>query len=108
MMKQKKSIHFDVELDENNIPEKITWKSSENKQVEQSKALFIALWDESTKNTLRIDLWDKNMTVDEMKTFVLQQLFVLSETFEKATSDQALAKEIKNFAKKLHEKIAKM
>jgi gliding motility-associated protein GldC len=31
--------------------------------------MMLALWDQSYKNTLRIDLWTKDMPVDEMKRF---------------------------------------
>ncbi len=63
----KKEIKFTVELDENNIPEKIVWSSSEDeKDSEEIKALMVSIWDPKENITKRIDLWTKEMYVEEM------------------------------------------
>ncbi|MEY4282343.1 MAG: hypothetical protein RLZ39_1755, partial [Bacteroidota bacterium] len=51
-----------------------------------------------------IDLWTKKMMVDEMIDFYFQTFYGLAETFERATKNQALAKELKAFASSFQKK----
>jgi gliding motility-associated protein GldC len=57
---------------------------------------MIALWDEKENNTLRIDLWTKDMMVDEMKKFYHQNVLTLTDTYLRATGDEATGKKVKN------------
>lgn len=63
-----------VELDENNVPDKITWESSDGESSEAlpAKAMILALWDHQYKNSMRIDLWTKDMPIDEMRRFFMR------------------------------------
>ena len=67
-------IKLTVTLDDNNVPEHILWESTDstNKEALPVKSMMLALWDQSYKNTLRIDLWTKDMPVDEMKRFFMK------------------------------------
>ena len=68
-------IKFLVNLDENRVPEKLTWTAQEGGvNAEETKAVLLSIWDSKTKETLRIDLWTKDMPVDEMKLFFHQTL----------------------------------
>ena len=49
------------------------------------------------EESLKIDLWTKDMPVDEMKTFFHQTLVSLSETFLKATQDEKMTATMKDF-----------
>lgn len=71
---KKAEIKLTIDLDDNNVPETIMWEStdSENKEALPVKSIMLALWDQNYKNTLRIDLWTKDMPVDEMKRFFLR------------------------------------
>lgn len=103
---KKSEINIKVTLDDNHIPEKIEWNSTdtgENKS--ECKALMLSLWDAKENNTLRIDLWTKQLMVDEMKHFFFQSLITMGDTYERATSDTETAEEIRAFSKKLGEKI---
>ena len=63
-------IKFLVELDENRVPEKLTWTAQDGGvDAEEAKAMMLSIWDGKAKETLRIDLWTKEMPVDEMKLF---------------------------------------
>ena len=62
-------IKLTVHLDENKVPERIDWEAEDGGARSSSKAVLLALWDEQERNTLRIDLWTKEMTVEEMKAF---------------------------------------
>jgi len=93
-MKQSE-INIKVSLDENHVPQKITWNSKDDVQDASSecKALMMSLWDA------------KDMMIDEMKHFFFQSMITMSDTYERATSDTATAEEIREFAKKMGEKI---
>jgi len=71
---KKAEIKLQVELDENNVPENIMWSSTDGNNAEElpAKAMFLALWDSHYKNSMRIDLWTKDMPYDEMKRFFLR------------------------------------
>ncbi len=79
-MKQSE-IKFTVTLDDNKMPQKIDWSASDLSKESSSKAVMIALWDTVEKNTLRIDLWTKEMMVDEMKQFYHQNLISIADSF---------------------------
>lgn len=103
-MKQSE-IKFVVTLDENNLPEKIDWSASDANEASSSKSIMIALWDANEKNTLRIDLWTKDMLVDEMKQFYHQSLLSMADTFERATGEAEVAKDMRDAAQKFGEKM---
>ena len=66
-------IKFLVELDENRVPEKLTWSAEDGGvELEEAKAMMLSIWDSKVQETLRIDLWTKDMPVDEMKIFIHQ------------------------------------
>jgi gliding motility-associated protein GldC len=46
---------------------------------------------------MRIDLWTKEMPVDEMKIFFHQTLVAMSDTFHRATGDEKMAETMKDF-----------
>ena len=69
---KKSEIHFDIQLDDNNIPDDITWNATDKPgDADHTKAISIAVWDDAEKNTMRLDLWTKDMPVHEMKKFYI-------------------------------------
>jgi gliding motility-associated protein GldC len=50
-------------------------------ELEEAKAVMLSVWDSKAKESLRIDLWTKEMPVDEMKIFFHQTLVTMSDTF---------------------------
>ena len=79
---------FHINLDENKIPENISWTAKDGGiENEPSKAVMISVWDHKQKDTLRMDLWTKDMPVDEMKQFFHQTLVSMADTYERATND---------------------
>ena len=103
-MKQSE-IKFTVTLDGNKMPTKIDWSASDVQKESTSKAIMIALWDENEKTTLRIDLWTKDMMVDEMKQFYHQNLVSMADTLERATGEKEAAKAMRNFAQEFGERL---
>ncbi len=98
-------LKFNIGLDENNVPEKISWQSTEISEKGDSDAVLISIWDKKEQNTLKIDLWTKDMLVDDMKLFFYQTFLSLADTFERATSEPEMAQDIKDFTKYLGEKM---
>lgn len=105
MPSKKATITFNVGLDENNIPEALSWQASDSDDQGTADAAFITIWDKNDKNTLRIDLWTKDMTVDDMKIYLHQILLSMSETFERATGDKQIAADVKDFGFEMGKKM---
>ena len=102
----KSSIQIDILLDPNKIPEQISWSASDSSATEaqKAKAMCLAFWDGADKTAMRIDLWTKDMMVDEMADFYYQLFSAMGDTFERATQQKGLSGDIKKFAKEFHEK----
>lgn len=99
-------IELNVELDENRIPEKLTWSAQDGGITnEEAKAMLLSVWDNKSKETLRIDLWTKDMPVDEMKQFFHQTLVAMSDTFNRATQDEKMTATMKDFCDYFAEKL---
>ena len=104
--KIKSKIELNVELDENRIPEKLYWTAQDGGvSHEEAKALMLSVWDSKAQETLRIDLWTKDMPVDEMKVFFHQTLVAMSNTFNKATQDEKMTATMKDFCDYFAEKL---
>ncbi len=97
----KSNISINVHLDNNKVPESIFWKATDsNADMEQpAKAMMLAFWDGADKSALRIDLWTKDMMVDEMADFFYQVMMTMADTFQRATKSDELSTEMKDFAK---------
>lgn len=99
---KKSSIQFSIELDENNVPEKITWDATDKPDgISESKSISISLWDHEQKNTLRIDLWTKDMPVEDMRRFYIDCLGGLAQSSLTSTGDEVMAKEMNALCEKL-------
>lgn len=106
-MAKESEINFKITLDENQVPEKINWKAdgSDKDKINGSRAVMLAIWDEEENNTLRIDLWTKEMMVDEMKKFSCQNIITMADAFERSTGETAIAEEMRDFGKKIAVKL---
>ena len=105
-IKHRSKIHFEIGLDDNKIPEKMVW-SAEDGDIKRTatKALMISVWDDKQKDTLRIDLWTKDMPVDAMKQFFHQTLVSMSHSFERATNDEKMGATMRDFCDYFAEKM---
>ena len=94
----KQNLKFEVELDENHLPLEIKMNSSDSNVNEDSvKALMISAWAAKTKETLRIDLWTKDMPINEMFIMYHQTMMGMANTLEKATGHDKLAGALKDY-----------
>lgn len=102
----KSSINIDILLDANKVPESIHWSASDSsaEMAQKAKAFCLAFWDAADKTALRIDLWTKDMMVDEMADFYYQMLMTMADTFKRATQQQELTDDMKKFAKEFFDK----
>ena len=95
---QKKNISITVELDEDQVPEDILWEASDADQDDaHCRALILSLWDHQRKDTLRLDLWTRKMTMDEMMIFFHQTLVSMADTLEHATKDEKITGDMRDF-----------
>jgi gliding motility-associated protein GldC len=103
---KKSEINIEVITDENHVPEELYWTAEDgNVYKEEAKALMLSVWDSSTQETLRIDLWTKDMPVDEMKKFFHQTLVAMSNTFNRATQDEKMTATMQDFCDYFAEKM---
>src|SRR5208282_2524030 len=100
------SISIDVTLDKDRVPEDIRWNATDSstENARKAKAMMLAFWDGMDKTALRIDLWTKDMMVDEMADFFYQTLMTMAESYNRATQQQELAEDMKQFAKDFYGK----
>jgi gliding motility-associated protein GldC len=103
------SIQFNIKLDNNNVPEKIEWDANDKPDggLTETKAISISVWDHDQKNTLRIDLWTKDMPVEEMKRFYIESIGGMAQSVLRATGDEFMAREMDLLADKLVEYMRK-
>lgn len=102
----KSEIKIAVEVDENRIPEKLKWSAEDGGITnKEAKAMLLSVWDSEKQETLRIDLWTKDMPVDEMKVFFHQTLVAMSNTFHRATDDEKMTATMKDFCDYFAEKL---
>lgn len=100
------TIQIKVGLDENKVPESLAWTATDSSAAteQMARAMMLSFWDPADKTALRIDLWTKEMMVDEMADFFYQNLMSMADTFLRATQDNELTAEMKSFAKDFYKK----
>lgn len=100
------TITIDVALDQGKIPHQILWKASskDSEAPENAKAMMLAFWDGQEKTALRIDLWTKEMMIDEMGDFFYQTLMTMADTYRRSTGQSELEEAIKLFAADFYKK----
>ncbi len=104
-MKQS-TITVNVTLDEHKVPQHIDWSASDSTAdlKQDAKAMMLAFWDGADKSAMRIDLWTKDMMVDEMADFYYQTMMGMADTFMRATQQTALVEDMKAHAKDFYKK----
>lgn len=103
----KKDINISVELDQDNVPENIIWNADDMTGMGEAKcrAMLLSLWDAEAKDTLKLDLWTKDMTVDEMKIFFHQTLVTMADTLKRSTNDERISGDMMDFCDYFAEKM---
>jgi len=99
----KSEIHFTIELDESRVPEKIFWDATENPNegINETKAISISVWDHYHRGLLGINLWTKDMPVDEMNHFAIDVVGNLSQMMKDSTNDPKLIQILEDAGKQM-------
>ena len=100
------NINIEIQLDDDKVPQQINWKASDSTadMMQPAKSMMIAFWDGADKSALRIDLWTKDMMVDEMADFYYQTMMGMADTYLRATQQKDLVEDMKTFAKDFYKK----
>lgn len=96
----KKEIKITLGLDAQNMPVNIWWNSSDEKgsTPPEVKAMFLAMFDKDTKDTLKLDLWTRDFQVMEMDRFIYHTIRSLADTYIRATQNKEMANKMQQFA----------
>lgn len=91
-------IHLKVGMNDNNLPVRMKW-SAEDGDVKdaEARAFLLSIWDPAVKNTMKIDLWTKDMSIEEMKQFFHQTLLTMADTFERATGEHNICEDLRDY-----------
>lgn len=105
-IKKTSKIEINVGLNENNIPKRMMW-SADDADIEnqEAKAMFLSLWDGKEQNTLKMDLWVEEMSVEEMKQFMHQTLLSMADNFERATGEKNICEDLRDYCYHFAEKM---
>jgi len=99
-------IKIKVDLNENNLPMGISWSAEDgNINAAAASAFMLSIWDTKEKNTMKIDLWTKDMSIEEMKQFFHQSLLSMADTFEKATGENLICEDLRDYCYHFAEKM---
>jgi gliding motility-associated protein GldC len=91
-------IEISVGLNSNNLPLEMYWSASDGGiENAPAKAMFLSLWNPEDNNTMKIDLWTKEMSVEEMKQFFHQTLLTMADNFEKATGEHLICEDLRDY-----------
>lgn len=105
-MNKQSDIKIEVSLDENNLPIDIQWSASDTGHTKtQANAMLLSFWDPNDKNTMKLDLWTKDMSIEEMKQFFHQTLLIMADTFQKATGEVKITEDLKDYCYHFAEKM---
>ena len=105
-VKHQSKVIFEIGLDENRIPEKMTWSADDaGIKDEPAEALMISVWNDEKKETLRMDLWTKDMKLKEMQVFFYQTLKSMADVYRRASNDDKMADTMLDFVDYFHEKL---
>jgi gliding motility-associated protein GldC len=106
-MPVKSEIKLHVELDDNRVPVKIEWEAPDGgvNNPKEANSFMLSIWDKEEKATLGIDLWTKEMLVDDMNIHVHQVLLKLADTYRRAAKNEEVFNMINNFAADFAEKL---
>jgi len=99
-IKHNSQIKINVGLDEEKVPVAIDWEASDNPNgngAQECKAFLLSIFDKTSKDTMKIDIWTTEMQVAEMDRFFFQTLRALADTYYKATQNQKLASDMQRF-----------
>ena len=99
MMSRTAEIKLIVDLDGENLPTRIVWQASEGQENGPvlCQSMMLSVWDNENKTTAAIDLWIKDMTIDDMNLYFYQVIHKMADTYLRATKNADMANSIHEF-----------
>ena len=99
MMSRTAEIKLNVDLDGDNLPTRIEWQASEGQENGPvlCQSMMLSVWDSENKTTAAIDLWIKDMTIDDMNLYFYQVIHKMADTYLRATKNTDMANSIHEF-----------
>ena len=94
---QDREIKIHVGLDDSHMPIDMKLSGTDFEEEQVVKAMLLSVFDMARRETLRVDLWTKDMQVIEMDRFMFQTLRGLADTYRNATNNTALANAMQQF-----------
>jgi gliding motility-associated protein GldC len=100
IMPSTNEIHLTIDLDDNKVPTRIQWEAPDSGKTgrKDCSSMMFSIWDNKEKVTLGIDLWTKDMMVEDMNVHVHQTLLKLADTYLRATKNSEVSKMIGDFS----------
>lgn len=99
-IKKESEIMIRVGLDAENLPIAMEWAASDNPAgttPQPVKGMLLSLFSERQKETMKIDLWTKDMQVQEMDRFFYQTLRGMADSYFRATQNKEMANAMQQF-----------
>jgi gliding motility-associated protein GldC len=89
------------------MPAQIQWDvdDADMEGKHEAKSVILAMWDGLQQNAMRIDLWTKDMNVEEMNLFFFQTFATMADTYERATNNKEIADDMRDYAHHLGHKL---
>jgi gliding motility-associated protein GldC len=103
---KKSKIDISIGFDKEKLPVDIRWQSSDQAEMQpvSCKGMLLAFFERESLDTLKIDLWTKDMQVVEMDRFFFQTLRAMADTYQRATQNNQLANDMQKFVNYFGEK----
>lgn len=103
---KKSQINLYIELDEKNIPSKIEWEAEDSDEsgIKSCNAMMLSLWDKTENVTMGIDLWTKDMLIEDMNYHFFQSFLKMADTYGRATNNFDVSEMIRAFAEDFRKK----
>lgn len=90
----------------NGVPVRIMWSAQDGEiENQEAGAMFLSIWDPKEQNTMKMDLWTKELSVDAMKVFFHQTLLTIADTFENATGEKNITEDLRDYCYHFAEKM---
>ncbi len=100
------NIEVNVGTNANNVPVRMLWSAQDGDiDKKEAMAMLLSLWDPKEKNTMKIDLWTKDMSIEEMKQFFHQTLLTMADTFQSATGEKNICEDLRDYCYHFAEKM---
>ncbi|MBP7272837.1 MAG: gliding motility protein GldC [Saprospiraceae bacterium] len=100
---RQEEINIKVTLDEDKQPHSLAWQATSG-DGGKAKAMLLSFFDNEKLDTLKIDLWTTDFQIMEMDRFMFQTLSALADTYQRATQNNELASQLKEFSLHFGEK----